>query len=477
MPTSKYANFKTKWIATASMVTESVGGGSTPTPKAVGALTYTLTDSATGTTNTPVDFNIKGICYSPCPIGESNKNGPNIGDWFWDSFTVKNTPADGGKPVTTSIWNWSRYWDTNANDATYRADLDKIQALGANAIRVYCMLPNQLNAAGDGFNTLTQTHVDFLDACYKRGIYVLIGFPFPSTYFLSGSTNTPSGADWLANFTTLLTATGDHPAVMAYTMLNEKDGLNQSYVTSASTAAEQDDVTTYWNTLQSLAATAKTNAADKLIGQAFHDMPVQWTEVNAPYLNIAADVDFWGVNTYQSQTLAPVFEKILAIDSLGFDGLGGITATYPNVFKPVILTEIGWPATGHHTDGDIYYDTATGTKTAAVISDVCPQAYSQALCLGMFYFEYCDEWWSQPGDPVYEWNGGEASSGMPNGFTDLEGFGLYQTGKNSNIPDKTSNSGWPINWDASGNGPYPFTDPITDRTTITTALSAVYSSN
>lgn len=71
-------------------------------------------------------FVIKGVCYSPCPIGGSNNNGPNIGDWFWDSYEV-----------VPGVWitNWSGTWSN---------DLQTIATLGVNLIRVYCFLDTQL---------------------------------------------------------------------------------------------------------------------------------------------------------------------------------------------------------------------------------------------------------------------------------------------------------------------------------------------
>ncbi len=454
MKESKYKTINTTWVASASQGT--------------GALKYTTVDSGMGhAQGTPTDFSIKGMCYSPAPIGESNKMGPNIGDWFWDSFTVT-----GG----TTIWNWSRYWSTNSNDQTYRADLDKIKALGVNTVRVYCMLPYQMNKGGSIFLTQTEfTHADFLDACYERGLFVLVGFPFPAPYFLKGGSCVPPAAAWLDNYTTLLKSLSSHPAVMGFTMLNEIDGAGQSYVDPNEPAKDAEQVEYYWKTIQDLALVAKRNAPGKLIGQAFHDMPIQWTRANAPYFNLAKDVDFWGVNTYQTKSLSSLFDPVPNIKALGFNGLEAITADFPNVYKPVILTEIGWPATGHDSSNNIYYDQSTGEKTAKTIKLVCPQVYSQPLCLGMFYFEFCDEWWAQPSPPIYEWNGGMPDEGMPNGFTDLEGFGLYQTAKNPKIPNKPENSSWPINWNDKGNGPYPYTDPITERTPLTTALKTVFS--
>eukprot|EP01084_Bolivina_argentea_P149050 260465_1 len=439
-------------------------------------LSYTTNTSP----NNPTAFTIKGICYSPCPIGNANTLGPNIGDWFWDSFKTSNG---------VQIWNWSRYWDTN------RHDLDNIKSIGANTIRVYCMLSYQLNGNGNGFKTDHQfTHSAFLDACHKRGLFVLVGFPMPVTMFQNESGPTlPSNEDWINNFTTLVKAAGQHPAVIGFIFMNEQDGTGTSYSktkTPNDTIKQQLDY--YWSQCEMIATIAKTNAPNKLCGQAFHDLPQQWTLTNAQYLNKMKNVDFWGVNTYQTSSLQSIFNKNPPagpndVEPLGFNNLN--ISKYPYIYKPVILTEIGWPATGHKNKNQadsIYYDEKTGENTANTIKKIIPQIKSYPLCLGMCYFEYCDEWWSQADPngnpyPIYLWYGGNFVDNFPNHYWDNEGFGLYQTGKNSNIPNRVDPNNkklgkiWPINWNTDGNGPYPYTDPITGRAPVIQALSDQFS--
>ena len=63
MKESKYKQINTTWVASAAQGT--------------GSLQYTTVDSSTGQAQgAATNFSIKGICYSPAPIGESNKNGP-----------------------------------------------------------------------------------------------------------------------------------------------------------------------------------------------------------------------------------------------------------------------------------------------------------------------------------------------------------------------------------------------------------------
>ncbi|HEX8998769.1 MAG TPA: hypothetical protein VGB07_02645, partial [Blastocatellia bacterium] len=120
-----------------------------------------LTVSTNGGAATSVA--LKGVCYSPCPMNGSNSYGPNIGDWFWDSYSGTGY----------SITGWSALW---------ARDLPNIRALGANTLRVYSMLSRQLNDDGTFPSPWNSghlfTHTAFLDECWNGGvdpIYVLAG--------------------------------------------------------------------------------------------------------------------------------------------------------------------------------------------------------------------------------------------------------------------------------------------------------------
>jgi hypothetical protein len=121
--------------------------------------------------NSTENILLKGLCYSPCPINDSNAFAPAIGDFFWDSFSGPNF----------NITGWEALW---------ARDLPNIRSLGANTIRVYSMLSRQLNDDGtypSPWNSGTlMTHQNFLDQCWNNGvdpIYVLVGIPLPQAMF------------------------------------------------------------------------------------------------------------------------------------------------------------------------------------------------------------------------------------------------------------------------------------------------------
>jgi hypothetical protein len=130
------------------------------------------------------------------------------------------------------------------------------------------------------------------------------------------------------------------------------------------------------------------------------------------------------------------------------------------------------PATSHrdpNNAGSIYEDATTRQKAAAVLNRVVPQAYSHPLCIGLYYFEFCDEWWNQPEAPnIWTWWGGPPAPGLPNGYWDNDGFGLYSIKRGGGRPNDA-----PI-WDPKTNGPALPIDIHTERTELTSALSAIF---
>ena len=409
-----------------------------PEPKAL------LTVSTNGGQAQP--FSIKAVCYSPCPIGGSNAYGPNIGDWFWDSFS--------------GVTNWSGTWSH---------DLQLIKNMGANAIRVYCFIDTQLPNPSP--STHVFTHQSFLDACYDNGLFV------------KGQTVQPSSAWWENVLTQTVEEVADHPAVLGFTIANEVDnGANDTYGPS-------DRAFYWWRQVEKMAAAAKKVAPNKLVGIANHDDPGICINA-ASYMATCASIDFWGVNTYQPQSFDSVFGVSGSIT--GYSTLSG------PALKPVILTEYGFPSTSRETADTlqptaIYSDQALQQNVADVLDVMLPKAHAQPLNLGLCYFEFCDEWWNQsaysigagmtcscPGDPncpdggsggsftppnVYTQYGGPIACGFPNYYWDNDGFGLYAVGVGTNrAPDQP--------WNSAKNAPALPLDTRAPRAPVIASLQA-----
>jgi len=392
----------------------------------------TLTVSKNG--GSPVRELIRGVCYSPAPINGTNKEGPAIGDWFWDDFD----------PIT----GW---------DALWQRDLPQIRALGCNAIRVYCSLSRQLADKGkfpDPWNSGSLfKHNKFLDLCWNGSsspLYVLVGIPLPAT--MLWKTQYGNAPPALIDFWTnvlgeTVTSMGQHPAVLGFTIQNEQDGANVCY-------NDPDLATFWWGQVEKFAAIVKEAAPDKLVGMATHD------DLNIPlrassYMEKCPHMDFWGINTYQTKNFDSVYS--------GYRDVTG------SALKPVVLTEFGLPATGHRNDNatSIYEDESTRQKTAAVVGNMLPQAFENSLGLGVYYFEYCDEWWNQPeAGNNCTWYGGPSAPGFPNGYWDNDGFGLFSIKRGDGLANDA-----PI-W--VNNGPNTPIDEHTERTEITAVVRKAY---
>lgn len=433
-------------------------------------------------TNTPSPFKIKGMCYSPCPINGSNGAAPNMGDWFWDTF--------GGTGY--EITGWDVLW---ASGALNRGDLQTIKDLGVNTIRVYSMLSRQVTLK-QGYPKLINgnevyeyvypsypfsedvhlfTHQNFLDACESVGLSVLVGVPLPQGMFWKELYTNPNAMPqveitfWEQVLKETVEQLGTHKAVMGFIVQNELDDNTHLY-------ENQDYATFWWAQAEQLSKIAKEAAPDKLVGIALHDNPLI-TQNCQNYMATCPSIDFWGVNTYQSQTFSSIFN--IQTPSSGYNTLTG------NALKPVIFTEYGIPATGHHSATDpssIYSDQGTETKTAEVLNDMLPQAYGSApanplpayhagLCLGLFYFEFCDEWWNQGGSPnIYTWYGGSPSGGFPNGYWDQDGFGVYSIARGGTL----ANNALIWNQNNGYGGPNTPVDELTQRSAVATAIRTAF---
>ena len=386
---------------------------------------------------------LRGVCYSPCPMNGSNKYAPAIGDWYWDSFKAG--------PVTISGWQdlWARDWPN-------------LDALNVNTLRVYCMLSRQLPAGGgvpdpwDGGQLFT--HKNFLDKCWGARVspqsrkFVLVGIPMPDTMLWKDKYDQqPDKVKnyWINVLRETAQQVGQHPAVMGFTIQNEQDGASVCY---------DDPVMAkfWWGQVEAFAKIVKEVAPDKLVGMATHDDPNIPLKA-ASYMATCTHIDYWGVNTYQTVNFDAVFGPYAKVDAAAL--------------KPVILTEYGLPATTRrdpNDPGSIYDDAATAEKTAKVIGEVVPQAYANPLSLGMYYFEYCDEWWNQPEAPnIYTWWSGPANPGFPNGYWDNDGFGLFSIRRGPGL--KPSDSPW------GDNGPRKPIDVHTKRQATFDTMANVFS--
>lgn len=400
------------------------------------------------------EFKIKGICYSPAPINFSNKEAPAVGDLFWDSF--KAGPDD--------IFNWAALWDTfyDENIGNSRADLDTIRSLGANTIRLYSAISYQLGTDGSfgpqSKDTL-RTHKAFLDACYannKAGktLRVIVDVPMPAVCFekfLKDGLDKPEGRErtaaieqrakeiewWDVTFKKTVEDLSKHPAVIAINIMNEQDSARAAHPNAGQGPADANtdyfysQAKKYSDMVKE--AGRQEGAEVKACGWGFHDSPdlvvfgQAFPTTGPKYLEQLTSFDYWGINTYQT----------INLDSITGKGFRGSYADLPaSMKKPILLTELGWPCTGHDTNGKLVVTEETITNTSKAITRMYDLVYNNPLYLGACYFEFSDEWWKQAGGASHTWDPTTAGpTGFPNSYWDEEGFGLYGVQRQGNRPD------------------------------------------
>ena len=487
-------------------------------------LKLTLTDE-TGEVTTQPDFRIKGICYSPSPINVVGDGAPNIGDFFIDNVFHLEDPNDPNSEKIIDFYNYFALWGTKTFLYSFqcealfsRGDIDKIRGLGANSIRVYSFLSrhqgdprqNQPQYPIDFANTYHYQHTAFLDECYNNGknpIYVMVGIPTPSEiwYLDQFNTNDQALQDkitlYLKNLEEVVQDVGNHPAVLGFCLVNELNDGQNAYPGSGTNGvmpANQPNLATtnaksdfYWGRMKAYSDQTKTNAPGKLVGAAFHDFPEIGQYASAvpnpgpTYLEQLSNLDFVGVNTYHTESYDHVFER-------------GWLNIAPDKRKPLIWTEFGFSATRRDNPqpGDIAglnpeevrkvllqgfgEDTMSRQKTADLVKRQLPRVHNNEGVLGMYYFEYSDEWWKQkdqdyrtepnpfdPGNTINVpradvWCGGPFDGGFPNGSHDQEGFGLFSARRYGNLSND-ANVINPIGIDGR-------VDILTERTEITGVL-------
>jgi hypothetical protein len=150
-----------------------------PTPNSV------VLDPATGAlTVNGQPFKIRGLAYSPVPVGENVHDvGGAQGDYFTPDY----------------VYIWAR-------------DLPAIAAAGFNTVRIY----GWSNAAG-------VDHSLFLNACMQHGLFVVLTHfveSLKTTDVLTQDLQDKATADFLSS----IAAVGDHPAVLLWSFGNELNG-------------------------------------------------------------------------------------------------------------------------------------------------------------------------------------------------------------------------------------------------------------
>lgn len=410
-------------------------------------------------------FVIKGVCYSPAEINFTIDEQVNGSMVFGDLFT---------DPLPQyQLFDQSRLWEPAAQSPHHhaRGDLTKIsQRLHANAIRVYFMQSRALEMTMTPTGAAVKppqdcrklTHSMFLDEAHRNGLYVLVGLAAPIHLYQKEMFDTahhvaPGLVEWW-DFVMNETASdiGSHPAVLGFTILNELDDAPNAFPGQGDNPMPDSKSDFFHGQVVKYAQVVRSAAPGKLIGWALHDVPswpgfasrafptqnTEYLTTSATYFaQVASVFDYFGVNTYHSDDLIELLGPYGDHGELGGGGKAYGAPSLAADSKPVLLTEIGWPATTRRNLSDVagplVDDAASQGRVVEVMNRIVPQAFEdyRSLSLGAFYFEYSDEWWKTPPELAGDANlagpghhdGGSScdNEGFPNRCNDEESFGLY----------------------------------------------------
>lgn len=210
-------------------------------------------------------FTVKGVNYSPVPIGVDPETTPPYGDYFTANYS-----------------------------AIYERDLPLLRKMGANTIRL------------QGWNNAAD-HQDFLDKAYNDGvnpIFVIATFSMdPSLHpdISSPSTRAKINADFRA----MVAAHKGHPAILMWSIGNE---LN---------APEM-----YGDRLSDL-----FSLINQMAGEAHQEEGPNFRPVIAPLADIdlintianneplLSSLDLWGVNIYRGTSFGKLFNDFKAVST------------------------------------------------------------------------------------------------------------------------------------------------------------------
>ena len=321
------------------------------------------------------NFFVKGMAYSPTPIGNGVSDPPSCDD-----------------PLR------------NDNKAIWSRDLPLLRAMGVNAIRVF-------NVSPPPWDKDLGTIDEFLDAAWNNGkdpIFVIMTISFPGTAL----ENRDAARDIAGQYQRLAAKYALNPAVMGVSIGNEITGGNPPTLKP------------WWDNFNLVVQGAKAGFASKgvrkIVTSADFDGLTTF-EVNGRKQirqiyygeKYGAQVDVWGDNIYRGRWYTDLLEQI-----------------QDTTTKPVLLTEYGATAAYHPAWANTYeYPGRESKKNGDCVPvqrsgplnrdvDELPQgdehnpnmaglvdyatnmaqltfdAYQNSGYLaGGFYFEWTDEWW------------------------------------------------------------------------------------
>ena len=304
----------------------------------------------------------KGICYQPFPPGYDPSRANSTCIYFGSDIAY-----DPMAPLWGSQYTSSKGSSCGGGAATCRNDLQTLQSMGVNLIRLYDWEPRN-------------HHLNFLNACSSLGIQVLVPV---SNYFVRPDQGLPNMATLIpALIQSFSNQQGSdyHSAIAGIIIGNEPELNNFS-------AQNCIDFTTAW-----------ANIEQSQFG-AYRELPLGHPVDFGLYGGQYPCWGFWspllaGLNAVTTRNLnqriflAPQTynNSTYLFENAEGSGKGYLDLTYDQFQKPILITEIGQDRTKPD-----YQSVVDGQLAGAI-------AYNQQSAnklLGVCFFQFADKVWMQ----------------------------------------------------------------------------------
>ena len=296
---------------------------------------------------------------------------------------------------------------------------DPAARTGANAIRTYATWPwiptlENYDRAQAGTLENPRSHQLFLDYCAQHSIYVLItinpqiGDMWPGRHGQGSVTRAARNDKYYEFFRQTVNhmsqAYGNHPAVMGFCIGNEFD------------KPEGRGTADFYDVLNTLGKLAKDNAPTKMVTFGWYDATSDNDNLGNDQNEIKmTSFDVIGINCYEG--LGMEGNLIRRHREMNGDG---------RKVKPLLVTEWGCPYSGRQSGKVCELPAAKIPDLEKFLkAEYDAMAHNRDVCAGGFYFEWCDEYWKQPGTAIWDHTGeGRPEPAFPGGFWDEKWFGI-----------------------------------------------------
>lgn len=281
----------------------------------------------------------------------------------------------------TPIGQWSDSkkgcctWDWYSSPEVWQRDMPYLQELNVNLIRVYNWRSNV-------------NHNDFLDECYRRGIYVVAAFQWKWSDYNSGAAGRTRMRNNLIN---MINLHKNHPAIVMWTIGNE---LNLSG------GGHNVEV---WNFVEELKNLLHTTEAPhwRPVSSPLADGSSMWSIIEKE----STAVDLWMAQLYKGQSFYDFWTRYKAASG-----------------KPMMITEFGVDS---YVSGK---STAEGEKLQGEWEMAMWNEMMQHtdILSGALKFAYVDGWFKCQGGSVdsQETCPSDAGNRFPGGQINEEYFGM-----------------------------------------------------